>query len=410
MKKKKWQIIFGLSLCLLVAGGIYFYLNTSKPTNQQQIAGVSLKDLQPRLDFYLTGVIEPNKTTEYKLDKTKGTITEKKVEIGDQVKVGQVLYLYSNPEGDMTVKEAEFKLETARKLVEQRQKETNLKWTTYNRLIDRIKELEAKVPEAKKEELEELKKSIDEMGASIDQAALDAETSENEISNAGLEVEKAELALTTAQKSFGEHEIKSEVDGMVKSIDLNQMNLTDSEKKIETPFMTIIDTSKLFLRGKVDEFRRQELKIDQKVTVIDRKDESKRWTGKVVKVADMAAGGVVDEAEGNNPNLSLFSFEVLLDASDAPPAIGSHDLVELVEEAVKQLLIPKEYVRAKEGKFHVWLVEKEKIIDQQLNLKEYPNDGDFYLLEGELAETVQLVFPNKGIKAGMEVGDYVGID
>lgn len=53
--------------------------------------------------------------------------------------------------------------------------------------------------------------------------------------------------------------------------------------------MEIIDKSKMLVKGNISEFDRDKLKIGQKVEVIDRKDNSKKWTGKVTQVGNLKA-------------------------------------------------------------------------------------------------------------------------
>lgn len=196
----KKRILFLVSTILIILTVVYISLKQNN--NQQSIQSIKLSELQIKSDFYLTGVIEPKNVIDYKLDKNKGVISERKVNVGDTVEKGQVLYTYTNPDGDMAIQEAELSVKNAGKMVEQKKKESELSAQQYQSLLLNQQELDKNITDSKnEEEKNELTKTKSELTASITQAEIDNSSAESEIENANLEVEKANLELAKIQKT-----------------------------------------------------------------------------------------------------------------------------------------------------------------------------------------------------------------
>lgn len=80
-----------LILILIMGGAAYVYFNRNK--NELSIKSIKLSELQNNSEFSLTGVVEPKNISDYKLDKNKGIIIERKVKVGDEVKKARP-YMY----------------------------------------------------------------------------------------------------------------------------------------------------------------------------------------------------------------------------------------------------------------------------------------------------------------------------
>lgn len=401
--RKKQLLLLTVSTVLVLSIVIGTYLKSQNKT-EVPLRTVALQDLQPKRDFYLVGSIEPGKTVEIKLDKNRGKIVEKKVNLNDRVEVGQELFVYSNPEGMMAIKEAEQAVSNRTKLVEQAKLKTTMEWEKYNKTIDQINDTINRINMAAEEDKQELFTRKSELEDQLNQTLLEAKSSENGISDAELELEKIQLELQNTKEKYGTDVVKAEISGVVKDIDENQMNLNTTEKVPEKPFMTIVDTSQLYLKGTVDEFRRDQLKSGQKLRLTDRDGGSQSWTGQVTKISDVRKAGVIDEEQGGNPNLSQFSFEATLDASSDPPVIGMHCFAELLEKKDLITRIPKSFVLSKKGTHYIFLNQKGKARKQKIDTKEDPENKDMLILTSSLEKNTQLIFPNEIIKEGMEVG------
>lgn len=370
---------------------------------EPSITQITLQDLQPRADFYLVGVVEPARTVEVKVDSSRGSVVEKKVEAGDQVKAGQALFVYSNPEGALAIKEAEQATANRSRAVEQARRQTNQKWEQYNKVTNQLEETKQKIASAEEEDKEGLEDRKTDLEMQQSQLLLEAQNLESSIGDAELELERAELELRSVKEQHGSDVVEAEIDGIVKDVDERQMNRSASEAAPENPFMTIVDTSRLFLKGTVDEFRRNQLEPGQKVELRDRNGGSQRWTGKITRVGDMKEPSVVVEEQGANPNLSQFSFEVVLDESEEPPIIGIHCFVERIEEEQTAIKLPKSFVFYEEDRPFIYVVEDHKISKLSVEIMEDETDEAMYLLESELDMQVVLVFPTVRIQEGMDV-------
>lgn len=390
--------------CLLLGVLIYIHLMDKEDI---EINRITLADLQPKQDFYLVGSIEPTKIVELKFDKSKGKITERKVNLNDHVEPGQELFVYSNPEGAMAIKEAEQAVANREKAIEQVRLESSMKWEQYNKLSNQIKELANTISKAPAEEKKTLQERKDELDIQLSQSLLDAKTSDNSITDAELELEKMQLELQNTRNQYGVSVITAEISGEIKEIDDGQMNMNPSEKTPEKPFMTILDTSQLYLRGNVDEFRKSQLKIDQKVQLMDRNGGTQRWTGRITKIGDLKQATVVDDEQGGNPNLSQFAFEVTIDASDTPPSIGLHCFVELFKEEEQVLKVPKNFVLEDKKKHYIMINQKGKVVRQKIKVSADPDDEEMYRLDSPLEVQTELIFPTNEIKEGMKLN---GVD
>lgn len=399
--KGRRLLVLGLALILLCTIMISFYIRSSIKT--EKMTTFTLQELQPQTDFYLVGSVEPAKIVELKLDKNRGQITDKKVGLNDQVKEGQELFSYSNPEGELAIKEAELVVTNRTKIVEQAQLKTNILWEQYNKLSNQFNELSNKIPLANEEEKEGLNTRKDEIEAQLNQIMLDAKSSENTIIDAELELEKAQLEFKNVNEMYNFETVLSEISGEVKEIDESQINMNPTEKNPEKPFMTIVDTSSLFIKGTVDEFRRNKLEIGQLVSVTDRDDGNKKWTGKIIKIGDLKQATVIDEEQGGNPNLSQFYYEVALEKSDEPPIIGSHCFVELIEDEKIEVKIPNGFVINEKQNHYVFIEKEGKVKKQKIEVTKLPDDEDFYILKSSLPNSTKLIYPKTGIQEGMEV-------
>ena len=409
IKKSKRSILI-ISVLLIIGSLGWTGTWASNRHEEPVITRISLQDLQPKNDFQLVGSIEPAKTVEVKVDSKRGAVVERKVEAGDQVKAGQALFVYSNPEGALAIKEAEQITANRTRALEQARRQTNQKWEQYNKVTNQLEENKQKLAGAEEEDKEALEERKTDLEMQQSQLLLEAQNLESSIGDAELELERAELELRSVKEQHGSDVVEAEIDGIVKDVDERQMNRSASEATPENPFMTIVDTSRLFLKGTVDEFRRNQLEPGQKVELRDRNGGSQRWTGKITRVGDMKEPSVVVEEQGANPNLSQFHFEVVLDESEEPPSIGIHCFVELIEEDKKEVKLPKSFVLDEDGSSFIYVIDNQRIKKMKVEIGEDETDETMYLLESKLDMQLELVFPRNGIKEGMDVRSNDPVD
>lgn len=402
MRKK--ALIGSCCLLILVAsilGGNYYLKKRARVT----VYPIKISALQISSNFYLTGVIEPEAVMDYKFDKNRGIISEKMVSVGDKVEKGQPLYRYLNPDGEIKIKEAELMVSNGEKKVEQKRLEYQLKQEQYETYLWRQQEVNKESTEGKeKQELEALHQKKEGLSESLVQAEIEIGQVGTEIEEILLEVEKSNLELTKLKATQGNHVVVSDINGTVQTIDESQLNAPAGDKPPEQPFLSIVDTTTLYLRGKVDEYRQNSLVIDQKVTVIDRNESSKTWKGKITKVGNLAAGGIVDEEQGGNPNLSQFTFEVTLEMGDVLPKIGLHCFAEIDKEAnEEQVTLPKEYLVKEKNANYLWQVKNKQLIKKKVEITAFIEESGRYVLKDRSLKDREIVYPQASYSDGMEV-------
>lgn len=395
-KNKKKIIPIILSVVLLIAAIMIaiFITNIKKSDetvdgDETTIIAMQVKDILGEGDVdsgsYFTGVIEPKATSKYNIDNSKGTVNKCYVKVGDTVQKDQKLYSYSNPEGDLEVREAELELEMQKSTVSQQQ-------AAINKLTKQIKE-------ATPEEQEELKQEKGQANLELKQATFG--------------VEKAEAALEAVRSKNNNNIVYSTVSGVVKKLDQTQMNKTVTiEETNPAIFMEIVDMSTYYIKGSVDEFRRDELKKDQKVTIINRQDESETWQGKISEIGELPNEGMEENAGTEdieveeNPNLTKYPFTVELSAAKGLN-IGRHVFISLDVEASEGKSsvpsIPSDFIAKRDGKSIVWTANDGVAKATEVKLgKEDKEMMTVEVTEG-LKKDDYIIYPDSFVKEGMEV-------
>lgn len=185
----------------------------------------------------------------------------------------------------LTAQSSEFDVQTKANQLQVAKTNAALKWETYNRKVNEINTLKSRYNTAPDESLLEQIRSAED---SVSQALSDAKTADSDVKTAQIELDKANATATTEKGKLEYDTVKSDTAGTIVSLNTDLPNQSKSKKENET-FMEIIDKSKMLVKGNISEFDRDKLKIGQKVEVIDRKDNSKKWTGKVTQVGNLKA-------------------------------------------------------------------------------------------------------------------------
>ncbi|MBC2255698.1 efflux RND transporter periplasmic adaptor subunit [Listeria ivanovii] len=394
-KKKKKKIILTILCVVLVLVALFAAIfiaihQKNKVTvdgEEGTVIAMQVKELSGEEEVdsgnYFTGVIEPKATSKYNIDSSKGTVNKCYVKVGDTVKKDQKLYSYSNPEGDLEVREAELELEMQKSTTSQQQ-------ATINKLTKQIKDANEEEQDALKQEKAQ---------------------AELELKQASFGIEKAEAALKAVQSKNNNNVVYSTVSGVVKQLDQSQMNKTViTEETNPAIFMEIVDMSTYYIKGSVDEFRRDELKKDQKVTVINRQDESETWEGKISEVGELPDGAseentTSDEME-ENPNLTKYPFTVELSAAKGLN-IGRHVFISLDVEGndatSDTLSLPSDFLVEKDGKTIVWTANDGTAKATEVKTGEKNEELMTVEITEGLTTDDYIIYPDSFVKEGMEV-------
>lgn len=403
---KKKKLIIALTVVGIIIAGTSFYVESNQKKQEsnldQDIPQVNkVSDLMssstPKGESYLTGKIAPNATSKLNADSAKGKINEIFVKVGDKVTKGQKLFTYSNPDGQIAMKEAETDQTKLQSKINQLSETIAAKRSQLAKKKDELTALANKINNAATEEKESLNQEKKLLEEAIDVGKNDIETAKNELSDANFDLKKAERTQELTNEKYGSPEVLSDVDGIVQKIDETQINSTVSTGSQPESFMEIMDTSVLKVLGKVDEFQKGEIKVDQLVKIIDRKDQSKTWRGKISRIDATAS------EEKEESTISKYPFEVAMENGEDMPNIGNHVYIQPQKEENTKVSIPADYIMKEKDKNFVWKVIKGQVVKQEVTVGESNKEAKTIEVNTGLTKDDTIVYPTKFIKEGMKV-------
>ena len=414
-KMNRKTILFGSTVILACAGlGGYVLLHQ---VNQQQamkmvdnkIDSLTVQDAvnnSKKTSLVLSGEVVANNSSKVKIDPSKGEVKEVFVKNGDTVTQGQPLFSYVTSQ-ELTAQSAQYDAQAKANGITTAQTSASIKWETYNRKLASLNALRNKYNSSKDESLlDQIKSAEDELA----QALSDAKTADNEVTNAQIEAEKAQVTAQTESDRMKYDTVTADTAGTITSMNEDLPTQSKAKKEEET-FIEIMDKSKTLVKGTVSEFDREKLSVGQRVDIVDRKDPKKRWSGTVTQVGTLTTANAGNSNGGNkqqeNPNQGKFPYTVELDQGGEMPLVGSHSYVNVVENAPEagKVVVNKAYTFSKNGKTYVWKVEGKKVKMKEVKTKKV-SDRLVEITEGlTMQDTIST--PREGMKDGMEVGQNV---
>ena len=307
----------------------------------------------------------------------------------------------------LTAQSAQYDAQAKANGITTAQTSASIKWETYNRKLASLNALRNKYNSSKDESLlDQIKSAEDELA----QALSDAKTADNEVTNAQIEAEKAQVTAQTESDRMKYDTVTADTAGTITSM-TEDLPTQSKAKKEEETFIEIMDKSKTLVKGTVSEFDREKLSVGQRVDIVDRKDPKKRWSGTVTQVGTLTTANAGNSNGGNkqqeNPNQGKFPYTVELDQGGEMPLVGSHSYVNVVENAPEagKVVVNKAYTFSKNGKTYVWKVEGKKVKMKEVKTKKV-SDRLVEITEGlTMQDTIST--PREGMKDGMEVGQNV---
>ena len=414
-KMNRKTILLGSTVILACAGlGGYVLLHQ---VNQQQamkmvdnkIDSLTVQDAvnnSKKTSLVLSGEVVANNSSKVKIDPSKGEVKEVFVKNGDTVTQGQPLFSYVTSQ-ELTAQSAQYDAQAKANGITTAQTSASIKWETYNRKLANLNTLKNKYNSSKDESLlDQIKSAEDELA----QALSDAKTADNEVTNAQIEAEKAQVTAQTESDRMKYDTVTADTAGTITSMNEDLPTQSKAKKEEET-FIEIMDKSKTLVKGTVSEFDREKLSVGQRVDIVDRKDPKKRWSGTVTQVGTLTTANAGNSNGGNkqqeNPNQGKSPYTVELDQGGEMPLVGSHSYVNVVENAPEagKVVVNKAYTFSKNGKTYVWKVEGKKVKMKEVKTKKV-SDRLVEITEGlTMQDTIST--PREGMKDGMEVGQNV---
>lgn len=414
-KMNRKTIILGSAVILACAGlGGYVLLNQVNQKQAMQMVDNKIDSLtvqdavnnSKKTSLVLSGEVVANNSSKVKIDPSKGEVKEVFVKNGDTVTQGQPLFSYVTSQ-ELTAQSAQYDAQAKANGITTAQTSASIKWETYNRKLANLNTLKNKYNSSKDESLlDQIKSAEDELA----QALSDAKTADNEVTNAQIEAEKAQVTAQTESDRMKYDTVTADTAGTITSMNEDLPTQSKAKKEEET-FIEIMDKSKTLVKGTVSEFDREKLSVGQRVDIVDRKDPKKRWSGTVTQVGTLTTANAGNNNGGNkqqeNPNQGKFPYTVELDQGGEMPLVGSHSYVNVVENAPEagKVVVNKAYTFSKNGKTYVWKVEGKKVKMKEVKTKKV-SDRLVEITEG-LTMNDTISTPREGMKDGMEVGQNV---
>ncbi|MGX4686981.1 efflux RND transporter periplasmic adaptor subunit [Vagococcus sp. JNUCC 83] len=405
--KKKRMIMLSCSCLLIIgiAGTVYFKKKEATTLNQSTIEVKKVQDLvddsQPS-KLILSSKIVAKNSQKIKIDPSKGAIKEISVKEGDTVKSGQKLFEYDSDQ-QLKAKEAGYTTLEKQRNLETAKTDSSLKWDSYNKKLSSLNAAKGKVNQAtdeavKKEAEQEVKTLQDE----ADQKYSEAILADSAVATAKSELEKSAEMEKIEDQRLTYDDVTSESDGTITYINKELPYLSNEKKQSET-FMEVIDKSELYATGDVNEFDKDNVTLNQAVELIDRKDSTKRWKGKVVQVANLSTEGD-GKKEEESSTLSKYPYKILLEKGEKMPSLGTHLYAKLLSnsEDAGKIMIPKNYLTNIKGtKASVWKSNNHKATKQSVEFVE--KSSGLVEIKTGLLMTDTLIKPNDDVTQGMRV-------
>lgn len=400
------KVLVTLALIIFVLIAFLKFREKSQAKKNNNLSPVLVETLSEDTlegsNFLLSGIVKPKSRQTIHLDTKKGKVLETNIKEGDEVKKGQILFQYTSEEMAFELKKTELEFDNQQKVVNQKQEESGFKWSRYNERYQELETAKANLNAGAEEDLSVLEEEKKQKEDLLNQSLEEARLADTEVSNAQLELEQKKLALDTLRKQNEGNSVAADIDGRVVKIAENQLNSEVFDSK--EAFIEIVDTSEYYIEGVVDEFRKDQLSLEQKTEVIDRTNEKNKWTGKICKIDELSSTDDKSQNETEeNPNLSKYPYKVIMEKKDPLPELDKnvYVLVKPLAE-VKEIYLPLEYVKEKNGKYSVWVVRNGKLTENEVSAEKIADLDALKILKG-LSKKDKIVINSKENKEGMEV-------
>lgn len=318
-----------------------------------------------------SGAVESSKSQRIEKDDDK-TIDEIKVQQGDSVKKGQVLFSYNKDSLQISVDSAKLEIESLQNKI-----------SSYQQQITQLKK--DKKAAGKSEQLS--------YNLQIQEAQLDL-TSEQ------YNLKKKQKELDDLQKDLQNADVVAEADGVVQSI--SSGNAADDTGA----FMTILQTGAYKIKGNVSELEVGELEQGAEVTIHSRVDNNKTWSGTISQVD---TNGAVSDSDQNTMNdgqnsdntASKYTFYVVPDTQD-DMMIGQHVYITLgKQETEKGIWLNADYVVRDGDNAYVWLANDKGVLEKRtVTIGRHNEEANTYEITDGLTLDDYLAFPTDTCKEG----------
>lgn len=329
------------------------------------------------------GLTVSGETAEITKDENK-KVLEVKVEVGDMVKEGDILFSYDTEALELELTKMKLELEG------------------YN---NTIAEAEKEIPE--------LERQRDSVAAAQKLSfTLQIQTLQADVREATYNKGVKEREIASIEASLEDTDVRTPIAGRVMSVqdenDASQQMYYDGSMSSNS-FITVMDITTYRIKGTINELNRGALNEGMNVLIRSRQDESVTWNGtvqyidwenQVTNENNMYYYGPTDEMTSS----SKYPFYVTLENTEGL-ILGQHVYIEpdLGQTDEKEgLWLPEYYIVDAESAPYVWASNaRGKLEKRSLKLGEYnAEEGTWQIVSG-LTEDDLIAFPAEGLSAGM---------
>ena len=325
------------------------------------------------------GVAVSGRTKEIKKDPSL-TVEEIKVEEGQLVNVGDVLFTYNNESANLNVEQAKLEIESLKNKID----------VANGQIAELTKERSAAA-------------SADKLGYTLEIQGLEADIKETQY-NIGVK----EKELKALEAAAVDTQVKSEIAGRVTSVNANGETGEDGNEK---PFITIVEVGNLRIKGTINEMNRGALNEGDAVTIRSRTDEAQTWRGTVRNIdwenAEQSDRNGYDMYGGSDEMTTSSKYPFYIDVDDPEGLIiGQHVYIEPGETVTARadaLTLPAYFINDADADPWVWAVNaRDRLEKRPVSLGDYDEEMNEYVIADGLTMEDYVAFPDDTLQAGMK--------
>lgn len=309
-------------------------------------------------------------------------VAELKVAVGQDVKKGDVLFVYDMEETKLTIEKAMLEIESLKNNI-----------TDFDSRVAQLEREKASAP------------ASEQLSYTVQIQSLQADKKEAQYN---LTVKEKELESLKATSESGE--VLSPIDGKVQAI--NENGGTDNTTGQPLPYIALIQDGDYRVKGKINELNRSEFYEGARVVLRSRADSTKTWTGTISRIDqnNPESNNKSSWSYGENDdttNSSSYPFYVSLDSTDGL-MLGQHVYIEQDAgqgETEDGLWLDASYlVGSEEEGFSVWAADKhDKLEKRSVKTGTFNAELNQYQITDGLAPEDYIAFPADDLEEGAPV-------
>ena len=384
MKTKYLSIILALALLLGLLAGC----GSKKQAVYVQTVAEIMGYGTPGSSNVCAGVVVAQNEVKVKKDDSR-TVSEVKVEVGQQVTTGQVLFTYDTQQMQLTIDQKTLEIEQLR-----------------NTVTDNT----SKIAELKKEQ--DKASESDKLSYSVQIQALETENKE-----AQYNIQLKQQELDALKNENGTGQVTSPIDGIVKTINNQDGNASSSYydgSDGSDAFITLVQSGAYRVKGRVNELNRNEYREGQTVTIRSRADKTMTWSGTIAEIdsnpESTQNSGVIYYSGTTDEMTTSSNYPFYIDL-DTPEGLmlGQHVYIEPSDGETDDggIWLDESYVvAADDGGYFVWAAnDKDELEKRSVTIGEYNEIlGQYEILDG-LTLTDRIAWPEDTLEEGQPVSD-----